>query len=98
MLFERDVYGSHVLKAEASELDYTYHDRWRASDHEEEREEDLEFSRQIDMKARPLFDQEDERIERLLWGRTWKEHAIGSWLVLDCDEDHDNDQILHDPL
>ncbi len=24
-------------------------------------------SRQIDMKARPLFDQEDERIERLLW-------------------------------
>lgn len=73
MLFERDVYGSHVLKAEASELDYTYHDRWRASDHEEEREEDLEFSRQIDMKARP-------------------------WLVLNCDEDHDNDQILHDSL
>lgn len=59
---------NYVLKAEASELDYTYHDRWRASDHEGEREEDLEFSRQIDMKARPLFDQEDERIERLLWG------------------------------
>lgn len=72
MLFERDVYGSHVLKAETSELDYTYHDRWRASDHEEEREEDLEFSRQIDMKARPLFDQEDERIERLLWGEHGK--------------------------
>lgn len=59
---------NYVLKAEASELDYTYHDRWRASDHEGEREEDLEFSRQIDMKACPLFDQEDERIERLLWG------------------------------
>ena len=67
LLFERDVYGFHVLKAEASELDYTYHDRWRASYHEEGREEDLEFSRQIDMKARPLFGQEDERIERLLW-------------------------------
>ena len=72
LLFERDVYGSHVFRAEASELDYTYHDRWRASDHEEEREEDLEFSRQIDMKARPLFDQEDERIERLLWGEHGK--------------------------
>ena len=68
LLFERDLYRSHVLKTDAEALRYTYHDQWNMAEHRVERDEDLEFAKLIDTKAQPLFDEEYQQRERLLWG------------------------------
>ena len=47
---------------------YTYHDQWNMTEHRVERDEDLEFAKLIDTKAQPLFDEEYQQRERLLWG------------------------------
>ena len=61
-------YRSHVLKTDAEALRYTYHDQWNMAEHRVERDEDLEFAKLIDTKAQPLFDEEYQQRERLLWG------------------------------
>ena len=50
LLFERDLYRSHVLKTDAEALRYTYHDQWNMAEHRVERDEDLEFAKLIDTR------------------------------------------------
>ena len=66
--YSNGTFTGRVLKTDAEALRYTYHDQWNMAEHRVERDEDLEFAKLIDTKAQPLFDEEYQQLERLLWG------------------------------
>ena len=68
MLVIKRTLAGELVKTDAEALRYTYHDQWNMAEHRVERDEDLEFAKLIDTKAQPLFDEEYQQRERLLWG------------------------------
>ena len=81
LLFERDLYRSHVLKtdAEALPLRTMTNGIWLSIGWNDE---DLEFAKLIDTKAQPLFDEEYQQRERLLAGRIAVRLCCVWWFLL----------------